>query len=60
MAAFPAPPAGSPPSVAADIALGCVIALCFGQATYACLANRSYLQRELDARAEATAWYEQA
>lgn len=55
MAAFPAPPAGSPPSVAADIALGCVIAPWFGQAIYACIANRSYLLRELDARVDAKA-----
>lgn len=59
MVAFPAPPAGSPPSLAADISLGYVIALWFGQAIYACIANRSYL-RELAARADAKAWYEQA
>ncbi len=59
MIAFPTPPAGSPPSMAADIAIGYVIALWFGQAIYACIANRGYL-RDLAARAEAKAWYEQA
>lgn len=59
MGTFPAPPAGSPPSMAADIALGYVIALWLGQAIYACIANRSYL-RDLAVRAEAKAWYEQA
>lgn len=56
MAAVPAPPAGSPPNMAADVALGYVIALWFGQAIYACIANRGYPRNP--PRAEAKAWYE--